>query len=360
MFREFSIYLFALAVGLGVVGPLLPLQAQEQQTYLRVAVDDVEPFVLLENGHFHGFAIELWELIAKEQELEYHYVHISTTDLMVRAVRNGAADVAIGNIGMTAAREAHIDFTQPMFTSGLQIMTQFSMRENVLSVLLSIFSPTLLTVLGIAFVILNVIAHAIWWLERHSTSDFEANYWVGIQEAFYWAVVTATTVGYGDKVPRRFLGRMVAILWMLLSLFLVSYFTANVTTALTVNELRGAINGPEDLRGREVGTIVGTTAAKYLAQRGLTYRTFANMQSLVAALTTGQIDAVVYDAPVLQYYVSQQTEHSLRLVEPIIQPEFYGIVLAQDSPLREKINIALFQLHEDGRYSRLQQRWFGE
>ncbi|WP_293108693.1 potassium channel family protein [Moorena sp. SIOASIH] len=51
----------------------------------------------------------------------------------------------------------------------------------------------------------------------------------GIWESLWWSLVKATTVGYGDKSPVSFVGRLVAIVWMFTGLFVVAYFTAAIT-----------------------------------------------------------------------------------------------------------------------------------
>ena len=43
-------------------------------------------------------------------------------------------------------------------------------------------------------------------------------YGPGVFEGIYWAVVTASTVGYGDKAPVRPLGRVLAMLVIIISL----------------------------------------------------------------------------------------------------------------------------------------------
>ena len=44
----------------------------------------------------------------------------------------------------------------------------------------------------------------------------------------------------------------------------------------------------------------------------------------------------------------------------MFDPEYYGIALASDSPLTERLDRALLSLAEDGTYDDIYERWFGE
>ena len=52
-----------------------------------------------------------------------------------------------------------------------------------------------------------------------------------IGEGLWWAAQTVTTVGYGDNVPVTFLGRLLAVLVMLLGISFLTVITAAITSA---------------------------------------------------------------------------------------------------------------------------------
>jgi polar amino acid transport system substrate-binding protein len=79
----------------------------------------------------------------------------------------------------------------------------------------------------------------------------------------------------------------------------IAYFTAAVTSNLTVQQLHGDINGPDDLPGKRVASVKGSTSTEYLRQRNVEVSEFAKVEEAFQALIAGEADAVVYDAPVL-------------------------------------------------------------
>lgn len=94
-----------------------------------------------------------------------------------------------------------------------------------------------------------------------------------IFEAFYWAIVTAATVGYGDITPHTLGGRIVAIMLIFVSVGIVAFFTSIVISAFNekMPELRDNKISSELERYRKFIIIcgfgrVGQEIACHLAQ----------------------------------------------------------------------------------------------
>jgi ABC-type amino acid transport substrate-binding protein len=250
------------------------------------------------------------------------------------------------------------------FESGLQIMvadsSEWLFGEVILRAASVIFSKRLLYGVSIFVFVLLIAAHIIWILERRHNPQFPRAYPQGIWQSIWWAVVTVTTVGYGDKTPQGGVGRLFGLVWILAGYFVFAYFTASVSSTVTVRELHGTINGPEDLFGKRVATVEKSTAAAYLKRQGISASELPDVDQICGLLSSGGVEAVVYDAPVLQHYATQQGKGKVKVVGLIFKEKNYGMALHENSALRDRINIALLELMESGEYEIITRKWFGQ
>ena len=86
-------------------------------------------------------------------------------------------------------------------------------------------------------------ATGIYYFE-HAVQPIE---FASVFHSLWWAIITITTVGYGDKAPISPLGRFIAIFWMFLSIIIISSLTASITTALTMEKISTNIEDFKDL-----------------------------------------------------------------------------------------------------------------
>jgi polar amino acid transport system substrate-binding protein len=351
-----ALILFLLGSGLLLVGKTAATPSQQDNSPLIVATKPLPPFVIKEGDSFVGFSIELWDAIANELGLSYEFYEVQTVTDQLQAVQNGEADVAIAGITITEQREEVVDFTYPYFDSGLQIMVREQESSPLVNTLRAILSPGFIQYVFVFLLLIVVTAHIFWLFERRHP-DFPRSYRAGITQVLWWT--TVTVFSHDDKVPDTRSGRLIAVLWMFAGIFLIANLTATLSAGATVRQLRSDIRSIADLRRQRVATAAGTTSANFLQANGVPFIDVPVIDDAYDLLLNDRVDAVVYDAPVLQYYILTSGDSNLQLVGQTFETEKYGIALPTGSPYREPINRATLKLLEDGTYQQLYTRWFG-
>lgn len=132
-----------------------------------------------------------------------------------------------------------------------------------------------------------------------------------------------------------------------------------MTSTITINEIEGSINGPNDLPGKKVATVKGSTAAEYLKEHGIVFYGLNQAKSAFQVLDDGLVDAVVYDSPSLLYYALNGGKGKVEIVGPVLQVQKYAMAVQHNSQYRERINLALLRLMENGTYQKIYEKWFG-
>ena len=346
--------------------PSISNQAQSDATQdttedgtFRVATKLIEPFVMEDDeGNLVGFSIDLWDEIANRVDFTYEWARYETVSEIIDAVEAQEVDAAIAAISITSDREQRIDFTYDYYDSGLLIIVPNNLT-NPVQLVQALLNPALLQIFAVFAIIIVIAAHIYWLTERNRDPNFPTTYAKGIWEGIWWATVTVTTVGYGDRTPHGVAGRVMAIVWMFMGLFLIANFTASVTSVITVEEIRGSINNLSDLRGRAVVTLDGSTSETALRERGINPMTRRDIDAAYDTLLEGRADAIVYDAPVLMYYAANAGAGQVNIVGSVFNEESYGIALPQNDPYREAINLAILEIIEDGSYQDLYMSYFG-
>jgi polar amino acid transport system substrate-binding protein len=306
---------------------------------LIVAVKQAPPFaVKRQDGEWTGTSITLWREIAAELGLEYE-LHETTLDDMIAGVADGRYDVAVAALTVTSEREAIVDFTHPFHTTGLAIAASNELDPHWQGVYATVFSRNFLQLMAILALMQLVAGTIVWMLERRANPEqFPEDLAHGVSTGFWWAAVTMATVGYGDKTPKSSLGRAVAMLWMLASMIILASVTAIIASSLTIERLDARLRGPEDLQRFEVGVITETTGAAFARDEKIVARSYADAEAALAALANEEIQALVWDAPLLRKAIEDHPEYDLELVPGVFQRQDYAIAVGEGSPLREAIN----------------------
>jgi ABC-type amino acid transport substrate-binding protein len=352
-----------LAIGVGVVAaqpasdPAIALPSPPPGKLI-VGTVPVPPFIIKNtDGTLGGISMDLWKEIARQLKLDYEVRELTAEDLKDPA-KLSALDVFV-SMNVSAEREAELDLTHAFYSTGLAIAVAPKDDGGLGPTMRAIFTPRFARLIAALMAVLLATGILMWIAERRRNEQFGGSAAHGIGAGLWWSAVTMTTVGYGDKAPVTFIGRVLGLIWMFAAILIIASFTASIASALTVNQLTSAVSGPGDLPKVKVGTIDASGGSRYLQRRHIPFHAYHDAPAALDALAAGEIEAVVYEAPILQYQIKNRPDAGLAVLDGTFDNHGYALALKQGSPLREAINLAILRYIVTEDWSAVLARYLG-
>ena len=311
---------------------------------LVIGVHTQPPYIIKgDNGTWDGISIRLWRAVADDLDLTYRFTEV-TPDAATQQLQQGKVDIfLLGDV--TAEADAQLDFSHFYHTAELGVAS--SRTQSLSSITNAFFNKRFWYIAGMLSVLLLIVGTIIYFVERpHNEEQFGGDRSIlkGIGSGFWWAGVTMTTIGYGDKAPVSFFGRAVALIWMLVAMAVTAVLTASLVSAVMGGSGNGGINVPGDLRDMKIAAVEGTAAAQYLQEERIAFKKFSGLDRALSAVSKGDLDGVLHSVPVLRYTINNDPDLSLQVQPVKIDPHYYAFALSSGSTLREPLNQALLRI----------------
>ena len=192
--------------------------------------------------------------------------------------------------------------------------------------------------------LMNAIAEKIGYEVKWENADF-AGLVASLQTGKYDAVISGMTITASRQEEVDFSR---------------PYFRSD--QAVVVQESNTSILSRQDLADKRIGVQLGTTgellARQLVSDKGSVY-TYDSPDQAFLDLNTGRLDAVVNDLPVSGYFLVRNQNLPLKIAFTIETEEYYGVAMKKgNTELAEKINNALVELKQEGKYAQIYQKWF--
>lgn len=106
------------------------LTANEERVYNVAVIKNWKPYYYVnENGKLSGYAVELFDELAKSTDLKYKYIIADNANELIKLFEEGKADI-MPNIGITQRRENLFLFTQETDSFFVNIYKKKGMPYN--------------------------------------------------------------------------------------------------------------------------------------------------------------------------------------------------------------------------------------
>ncbi|XP_022792246.1 uncharacterized protein LOC111331402 [Stylophora pistillata] len=130
----------------------------------------------------------------------------------------------------------------------------------------------------------------IWFLDYKANSGhFPNSFWRGVRDGWWWAVVTMTTVGYSDKVPKSSRAQVYASLWMIIGMLMMSTITAQISSSVTAE----GFHRLDDMFGDKIGVPSGVKKLFERNDRGAIVKEYHTESELLNGLMNDNVAMIM-------------------------------------------------------------------
>ncbi|ELU11683.1 hypothetical protein CAPTEDRAFT_179505 [Capitella teleta] len=295
---------------------------------------------------------------------------------LIRTIMDGKADMVMTSLKITPERNQQIDFSVPFLETGITILV--AVRDGVISPTAFLEPFDILSWMFILVVCMHIVALAIWIFEWISPNAFDLKttpppeHRFSLFRSFWliWAMLFGAAVNVDN--PRGVSSRFLANIWALFAVVFTASYTANLAAFMITKEDYDRLSGIQDWRltnphahkpAFKFATVPhGSTETNLMKNYWDMYQYMkpfnkSNVQDGVTAVKSGEINAFIYDATVLEYLASHDDSCKLRTVGNWYAMTGYGIGLPVGSKWLPIINKYMVQFQYDGEMERLQKFW---
>ncbi|XP_022241845.1 glutamate receptor 1-like, partial [Limulus polyphemus] len=353
-----------------------------------------EPGEILEgNNIFEGYSKDLADLIAEKLKINYVLKLVNDSNYggqdpsspagwngMVGELIRKEADMAIAPLTITSARERVIDFTKPYMSLGISIMIKKPMKKKpgVFSFLnplsKKIWMCIILAYLGVSVVLFLVsrFSPVEWRFEEAFLGPSVSNDF-SLMNSLWFSLGAFMQQGC-DVCPRSVAGRIVGSVWWFFTLIIISSYTANLAAFLTVERMVTPINSADDLSRQtevEYGTLRFSSTQEFFKRSKIAVyaRMWEFMNSRKHVFTSSYDEGVkrvreskgkyafLLESTTNDYINERQPCDTMK-VGRNLDAKGFGVGTPLGSGLRDRLNLAVLSLTENGDLARLKNKWW--
>ncbi|KAF3338927.1 hypothetical protein FCM35_KLT16398 [Carex littledalei] len=328
------------------------------QSFINLMVDKTTNRTLAK-----GFVFDMFEAAVRQLPyallIDYIPIEHVNYDSLVELVANGSYDGIVADMTITAERSMSVDFTQPYKLSGISIVAPAVKDKGSKStwVFIKPLKPSLWVISAAFFYFTGVI---IWIIEHRVNEEFR-----GPRSRHHGTIISFSfstlAFSHSEKMVNNF-SRVTLIVWLFVVFILTSSYTANLSSMLTVKQLKPSVSDINELKKStaSVGYLQRSFVKNKLLELGFDKSRLLPLKSpqeYADALESGSVAAIVDETPYLGVFINEHCD-GYEMSSEICKTGGFGFAFPKGSVLAADLSRAILKITETDESSAIQQKWF--
>ncbi|KAL2338593.1 hypothetical protein Fmac_013039 [Flemingia macrophylla] len=279
-------------------------------------------------------------------------------------------DIVVGDVTILANRSNFVDFTLPYIGSGVKMVVAVRHgRQQTMWIFMKPFSWDL----WLSIIIISTsIGASILIMERNVNAlpnhEGSPNRTKLSAATILWFPISQAILPERQMVAKN-CSRFVLMIWLLLAFVLMQSYTANLTSILTLDQLRPSFLNLNDLRkeGHYVGYQAGSFVYGVLVEKfrfdPSKLKPYSTASEYHYALKLGSqhggVAAVFDEVPYLKVFLQQYGSDYI-LAGPTYRNDGFGFALKKNSNLTAYFSRAILQVTESDLMNDIEEKYFGK
>jgi polar amino acid transport system substrate-binding protein len=321
-----------------------------EKKVLNIGVKNTPPFIINTGDKYTGISIDLWESIASKKGYDFVYsdytqkIEDSNIDVMINDVINQKIDICINPLTVNKSRLEKFDFGQPFYISSLAV----AVKTDDSTFLSNFFSEGLLKVIIIILIVVLFFGFLLWLAEKKHYPD---NKGFG---GFINGWLKSTSLILSSKKSKSIksgTGNFISLIGALIIIFIICGYAAASFFQLNTDKNAEKASDIQTLKELSVGTITATAPQKYLKEQNISTENYTSISELIEALLNGEIEAIVYDEPILKYEIHEQEKDDYIHILPYqFNKQYYSFSAATNNTIIDEVNPLIFEIFESSEW----------
>ncbi|KAJ8638858.1 hypothetical protein MRB53_015552 [Persea americana] len=198
-------------------------------------------------------------------------------------------DAVVGDVSIVANRTQYADFSRHYTVTGVRMVVLEKPEAGKAWMFVKPFTKSMWA-LTIAIFLYNDLI--VWLMEKAGDEELKSSSFSSQFCSLVWLSVTALFPIHGEKL-RSNLSRVTMVIWLFVALVLIQSYSANLTTMLTVTQLRptAPLLSSTDYVGCDQGSFVRSYLETALHINKSPIKTYISGEDYAKALRSGEIKA---------------------------------------------------------------------